>query len=227
MQFAAASVAVLSHWSNSVMEVQAMKQGVISQLRVRFSGWAAPSPQQGQGGSTRSGNRAISSWLTERVGAVLGMTQLKPRAVYLLLLTVQLTGALFIVLNGLPEFRHLVAHPGEQLPYTPYHNPATIVMVVAMQAAYWYRLQCVPIPSQGSNTILSHLLLFLGRLTFIFGGSLFAVVFFRHLPEIDQGADTWLMLRRGLQLAASLFALFCVTLELERLGRALGSSKQD
>ena len=56
-----------------------MKQGVISELRVRFSGSAVSSPQQGQGGSTRSGNRAISSWLTERVrvGAVLGMTQLK------------------------------------------------------------------------------------------------------------------------------------------------------
>ena len=53
-----------------------MKQGVISELRVRFSGSAVSSPQQGQGGSTRSGNRAISSWLTERVRAVLGMTQL-------------------------------------------------------------------------------------------------------------------------------------------------------
>ena len=203
-----------------------MKPWAISELRVRFSGSAASSPQQGQCGPTRSENRAISSWLTERVGTVFGMTELKP-AVYFLLLTVQLTGALFIVLNGLPEFRHLVAHPGEQLPYTPYHNPATIVMVAAMQAAYWYRLRCVPIPSQGSNTILSHLLLFLGRLTFIFGGSLFAVVFFRHLPEIDRDADSWLMLHRGLQLVASLFALFCSTLELERLGRALGSSRQD
>jgi len=50
-------------------------------------------------------------------------------------------------------------------------------------------------------------------------------VFFRHLPEIHQGADLWLMFRRGLQLLASLFALFCVTLELERLGRALGSNQ--
>jgi hypothetical protein len=74
--------------------------------------------------------------------------------------------------------------------------------------------------------ILSHLFLFLGRLAFIFGGSLFAVVFFRHLPEINESADTWLMLRRGLQLVASLFALFCATLELERLGRALGDSQQ-
>jgi hypothetical protein len=82
-----------------------MKQWAISELRVRFSGSAASSPQQGQRGSTKPGNRAISSWLTERVGAVLGMTELKP-AVYLILLTVQLTGVLFIVLNGLPEFRH-------------------------------------------------------------------------------------------------------------------------
>ena len=155
------------------------------------------------------------------------MTKPKPGTVYFLLLTLQVSGALFIVLTGLPEFKQLAAHPGEQLPYTPYHNPATIFMVLAMQAAYWYRLQCVPIPSQGSNTILSHLFLFLGRLTFIFGGSLFAVVFFRHLPEIDQRADIWLMIRRGLQLAASLFALFCATLELERLGRALRSSQQD
>ena len=143
------------------------------------------------------------------------------------LLSVQLTGALFIILDGLPEFRHLVAHPGEQLPYTRYDNPAAPVMVIAMQVAYWYRLQRMPIPFRGANAILSHLFSFLGRLTFIFGGSLFGVVFFRHLPEINQDANTWLMFRRGLQLAASLFALFCVTLELERLGRALGSGQRD
>ncbi|WP_445216767.1 hypothetical protein ACKWRH_32045 [Bradyrhizobium sp. Pa8] len=68
---------------------------------------------------------------------------------------------------------------------------------------------------------MSHLFLFLGRLSFIFGGSLFGVVFFRHLPAINQGADLWLMFSRGLQLVASLFALFCVTLEPEQLGRTL------
>jgi hypothetical protein len=157
---------------------------------------------------------------------VTGMTKSKPLMIFLLLLSVQLTGALFVILEGLPEFRQLVVHPGEQLPRTRYDNPGTPVMILAMQVAYWYRLLRVPIPSQRSNTILSHLFLFLGRLTFIFGGSLFAVVFFRHLPEINQSADTWLMLRRGLQLVASLFALFCATLELERLGRALGGSQQ-
>src|SRR3954453_9661321 len=101
------------------MEVLAMKQWAISELRVRFSGSAASSPQQGQRGSIRSRNRAISSGFTEGVEAGLGMIKLTP-AVYFLLLAVQLTGALFIVLNGLPVFRHLVAHPGEQLSYTPY-----------------------------------------------------------------------------------------------------------
>ena len=155
------------------------------------------------------------------------MTKPKPLIVFVLLLSVQLTGALFVILESLPEFGRLVAHPGEQLPYTPrYDNPGTPVMILAMQVAYWYRFLRVPMPSHRSNTILSHLFLFLGRLAFIFGGSLFAVVFFRHLPEINESADTWLMLRRGLQLVASLFALFCVTLELERLGRALGDSQQ-
>jgi hypothetical protein len=72
-------------------------------------------------------------------------------------------------------------------------------MVVMMQIAYWYRLRCVPLPSQRSNLIVSHLFLFLGRLAFIFGGSLFGVVFFRHLPEIkpifgscpDVGCNSW------------------------------------
>ncbi|MET4513769.1 hypothetical protein [Bradyrhizobium sp. I1.7.5] len=153
------------------------------------------------------------------------MTNLKSRAVYLVLLLGQLTGALFIILDGLPEFRHLIAYPGEQLPLERSDNLATPIMIVAMQVAYWYRLRRVPIPPQRSNPILSHLFLFLGRLAFIFGGSLFGVVFFRHLPEINQGADLWLMSRRGLQLLASLFALFCVTLELERLGRALGGGQ--
>ena len=116
-------------------------------------------------------------------------------------------------------------HPGDQAPYMRYDDFSTIGAVIAMQAAYWYRLQRIPIPFQDSNAVLSHLLLFLGRLSFIFGGSLFAIVFFRHLPELEQDADVWLMIRRGLLLAGFLFALFCVTLELERLGRAVGISQ--
>jgi len=145
-----------------------------------------------------------------------------PRAGYLFLLAVQMIGAIFFIWKELPDFRQLVLHPGEQLPYIPYDDFATIVTLFVMQVAYWYRLQRIPIPFEGSNAILNHLLLFLGRLSFIFSGSLFAIVFFRHLPELKQGADSLLVARRGLLLGGSLFAMFCFTLELERLGHALG-----
>ena len=74
------------------------------------------------------------------------MTNLKSRAVYLVLLVVQLTGALFIILDGLPEFRHLIIHPGEQLPFERSDNLARPVIIIAMQVAYWYRLRRVPLP---------------------------------------------------------------------------------
>ena len=156
-----------------------------------------------------------------------GIAKLEPKAIYLFLLAVQTAGAIFFIARELPDFRQLALYPGEQLPYMRSDDVATIGALLAMQAAYWYRLHRVPIPFRGPNAILSHFLLFLGRLSFIFGGSLFAVVFFRHLPELDQGVDTLLMARRGVLLVGSLFALFCFALELERLGNAIGASRQD
>jgi hypothetical protein len=142
-------------------------------------------------------------------------------AAYLSLLAVQIVAATFLVWKELPAFNQLLRSPGEQLPYTPYDDLATIGALLAMQGAYWYRLLRIPIPFQGPNLIFSHLLLFLGRLAFIFGGALFSVIFFRHVPALDQGTDILLLAVRGVLLGGALFALFCVALELERLGRAL------
>lgn len=131
----------------------------------------------------------------------------------------------FLSWRELPDFRQLLLNPGFQLPYMHSDDFATSAAVVAMQIAYWYRLRRVPIPFRSSRPIMSHLLLFLGRLSFIFGGSIFAVVFFRHLPELDQSTDPLLMVRRGLLLFGALFALFCVALELERLGHSLENNR--
>jgi hypothetical protein len=54
---------------------------------------------------------------------------------------------------------------------------------------------------------LSRLFSFLGRLSFIFGGALFSVVFFRHLPALDHDTDAFLLPGRGLLLGAALFTL--------------------
>jgi hypothetical protein len=140
---------------------------------------------------------------------------------YISLLAVQIIGALVFVWKELPSFNQLLVNPGQQLPFLPYDDLTTAGVLLVMQIAYWYRLRHVPIPFQGPNLILSHVFLFLGRLSFIFGGALFSVVFFRHLPALDNDADVMLMAVRGVLLTGSLFALFCLTLEVERLGHAL------
>jgi hypothetical protein len=142
-------------------------------------------------------------------------------AAYTSLLAVQIAGALVFIWRELPAFNQLLRNPGQQLPYIPYDDLTTAGILLVMQIAYWYRLRRVPIPFQASNPVLSHVFLFLGRLSFIFGGALFAVVFFRHLPALEDDADVLLMTGRGLLLGGALFALFCLTLELERLGHAL------
>jgi hypothetical protein len=148
-------------------------------------------------------------------------------AVYVSLLAVQVAGALVFIWKELPAFNQLLQNPGEQLPYIPYDDSTTIGILLVMQVAYWYRLRRVPIPFQGPNLILGHLFLFLGRLSFIFGGALFSVVFFRPLPALDHDADALLMTGRGLLLGGALFTLFCLTLELERLGHALEANDPD
>jgi hypothetical protein len=44
--------------------------------------------------------------------------------------------------------------------------------------------------------ILNHVLLFRGRLRFIFGSALFPVVVFRHLPELGRESDMLLVASR-------------------------------
>jgi uncharacterized protein YbjT (DUF2867 family) len=53
----------------------------------------------------------------------------------------------------------------------------------------------------------------------------FAIVLFRHLPELSSDVDIFLFGRRAVVLIVSLFALFCFSLELERLGVALGNDR--
>jgi hypothetical protein len=142
------------------------------------------------------------------------------RVVYLLLMTVQFVGTNLIVWHELPIFRQLLLHPGEVVaePYDPW---LMTMAIAAAQCAYWYRLYKVPIPFKSPNVIANHVLLLWGRLNFIFGGALFSVVVFRHLPEFDLAANFWLAMTRAPIFVLSLFAIFCFTLELERVATVL------
>ena len=88
--------------------------------------------------------------------------------IYLFLFAVQVLGAGFIVLEGLPAFRQVALSPGDQLPHTPYEDTKALAVLLAMQAAYWDRILRIEVPFRGPSFVLSHLFWFLGRLNFIF-----------------------------------------------------------
>jgi hypothetical protein len=144
---------------------------------------------------------------------------------YLFLLAIQILGALLFIWQQLPEFRQVAVNPGEQLPYDGFSDLFAVGVLCAMQIAFWCRLLHIPIPFRRPNMILNHVLLFLGRLSFIFGSALFSVVVFRHLPELGRETDILLAARRGVILIGCLFALFCTSLEVERLGQAFEGNR--
>jgi hypothetical protein len=145
----------------------------------------------------------------------------RPKAVtYLFLLTIQIFGAIIFVWQELPAFSQVLLSPGEQLAKDTSADLMIVGVFCVMQIAFWCRLRYVPIPFRRPNTFLNHAFLFLGRLSFIFGSALFSVVVFRHLPEFGRETDILLALQRGIILLGCLFALFCTSLEVERLGQA-------
>jgi hypothetical protein len=154
------------------------------------------------------------------------MSNERPKAkLYLVLFAVQMLGAITFVWQELPEFRQVAVDPGKQLPYDVPSDLITVGVLLVMQIAFWYRQRHVAIPFRRPNMILNHVLLFLGRISFIFGSALFSVVVFRHLPELGRETDMLLAAWRGLILVGCLFALFCSSLEVERLGQAFEGNR--
>jgi hypothetical protein len=141
------------------------------------------------------------------------------KIVYLLLLAIQFVSEIVIIWEALPVFRQLLRRP-DQVMTTPYNTWIVLAAIAAAQAAYWYRLYRVAIPFEHANVIGNHLFLLWGRLNFIFGGGLFSVVVFRHLPEMDFESGFLLALTRAPIFFLVLFTMFCFSLELERLGSA-------
>ena len=88
------------------------------------------------------------------------------------------------------------------------------VAVVLIQIAYWIRLRCFPPPRFNRQLVLGHVIQFVGRLSFVFIGGMFGVVFFARFHELE--FSVW----KTLSLLAVLFSMFCYTLELDRLGKA-------
>lgn len=152
-------------------------------------------------------------------------TEPRKTSIYPLLLALQISGAIIFIWQALPEFRQVAINPGEQLPRDGWSDLISFSLLCVMQIAFWCRVLYVPIPFRRPNLVLNHALLFLGKLSFIFGSALFGVTVFRRLPELDRSVDILLITKPGVIFAGCLFALFCASLEVERLGQAFEAPK--
>lgn len=136
---------------------------------------------------------------------------------YWRLLAGQLSGAAVILWLAVPAYRRLLLD-GSSEP-TP---PSTVALALAaalVLVCWWLRYRTAPLPALRQRWCLGHLILFVARFSFIVPGGLFSVIFFVRYEKLSfAGLDLALLF-------GTLFALFCVTTELERLGRRLTTTE--
>jgi hypothetical protein len=139
---------------------------------------------------------------------------------YVILMVIETAAAMFLFLTIFPIFRQVITQLGEPQDISPFQQVAVACGALVLQACYWVRFRWVAIPAPFRNALVRHLFLFASRVSFFFGGALFSVLFFRHVPELDQLPTVIQGAVRVLEIILPLFSLFCYSLEIERLGRA-------
>jgi hypothetical protein len=148
-------------------------------------------------------------------------SRMKRAGIYLSLLAIQTAGATFLFWVVFPVFQHMVRRSGVPQDLTLRTEISIMVAALLMQGCYWSRYRWVPIWIPLRNAAIGHGLMFASRASFFFGGALFSAIFFRHLPELDALPPLGQATVRGVGVMTILFALFCYSVELERLGRAI------
>ncbi|TXR47098.1 hypothetical protein FVA77_21905 [Phyllobacterium endophyticum] len=143
---------------------------------------------------------------------------------YAILMTVQTAAALHLFWVVYPVFRGVLTRLGEYQELDPSTHVAILGGVIVLHCSYWSRLRWVSVTPPFHSIFVSHLCSFAGRVCFLFSGAFFSAIFFRHLPELDSFPPFGQALIKALYVAAILFSFFCYSLELERLGKAMGDS---
>ena len=139
-------------------------------------------------------------------------------ALYWILFLGQTIGDAAILSLLIPLFRRLVTS-GHYEKMPPKIFVFAALGVIIIQVCYWLDQHWSVTLRLGHNPLLGHLILFLSRLNFIFAGAVFSAVYLVRFNELDISVWGFVFL------FTVLFSIFCYTLELERLGRALVERK--
>jgi hypothetical protein len=140
---------------------------------------------------------------------------------YAILMVVQTAAATFLFFTVFPIFRQVVTQFGKPQDISLYQHVAVACGAAVLQACYWARFRRVPIPVPFRSAFVGHLFLFAGRASFFCAGAFFSAFFFRHFPELEQLPPLVEGAAKVFEVILILFSLFCYSLELERLGRAI------
>lgn len=138
-----------------------------------------------------------------------------------LLLAIQTVAASIVVWDMFPVFQSVIRNIGQPQPL-----PSETVMIATgatllMQVCYWTRYCRLPLGVPFRNAVAGHLMLFASRASFFFAAALFSAIFFRHVPQLDALPPTGQALAKAAGMMLLLFALYCYSLELERIGKAM------
>lgn len=125
----------------------------------------------------------------------------------------QTVGAIIFFWKGIPLYREVLADPSKQ------QERASIMIwvlaaIVLIQAGFWSSHRLRPPASRFTNSLLSQIMLFFGRMAFVFASTVFGFVFIANQPNYRAYGLRYLVILAGL------FSLYCYTQELERLARA-------
>ena len=145
------------------------------------------------------------------------------RTAYFALVGVEFLEVAALIWRMFPTFHGILLNPGSQGDFRVFDETIVFALVLLFQGTYWFRLLRVPVPALSASLPLNHLMMFGGRLNFIFGAAFFSAVFFRHLPALPSDVSIIVMMFRAILFVGGLFTLFCFTLELERLGAAFAA----
>jgi hypothetical protein len=148
------------------------------------------------------------------------MTAAKAR-IYMPLLAIQTLAVIVLLLGLIPIYDAVLGRVGHQITKLPQSPLLLFAILLLFHCAYWFRLKRVPLAVTRRSLVLSHVVSFAGRLSFVFGTSFFALIMYRHLPAMTSIPDPSQLAARIAATLFILFSLYCYSAELERLAIAL------
>ena len=129
--------------------------------------------------------------------------------------------AIALIVLTLPTFLRMIANLGTPQELSVWTEITIILDAALLQCFYWTRYLWVPVYAPFKNVFAGHIFQFLSRTSFLFGGAMFSTIFFRHIPALGMLPAGGQGFVKVVTLMLMLFALFCYSLELERLGKSI------